>query len=85
MSEPSWNESIQRAQVEMKAPQVRRFYAKADVGETDGGGSLAYRVSPSLVQPIPFAVPRSHARAVRLPMGQVAVVGGSTWVESFTP
>ena len=55
------------------------------VGETDGGGSLAYRVSPSLVQPIPFAVPRSHARAVRLPMGQVAVVGGSTWVESFTP
>jgi len=40
MSEPSWNESIKRAQADMKAPQVKRFYAQADVGEIDGGFAL---------------------------------------------
>jgi hypothetical protein len=57
------------------------------VGESEDGGSLAYRVSSSAVEPIPFAVspPPAHARGVRLPMGPIAVVGGSTWIESFTP
>ena len=40
MSEPNWNESIKRAQADMKAPQVKRFYATADVGEIDGGFAL---------------------------------------------
>lgn len=40
MSEPNWNEAIRLAQVNMRAPVVKRFYETADVGEADGGYAL---------------------------------------------
>ena len=57
----------------------------------------AYRLSASAVAEVPFRVPRSHARAVRLPIGTpgagpIAVVGGDPdagtntgYIESFIP
>ncbi len=37
MSEPSWSDSVRRAQVLMRAPTVKRFYATASAGAADGG------------------------------------------------
>ena len=37
---PSWNEAVKRAQALMQAPQVKRFYATADISEADGGFAL---------------------------------------------
>jgi chaperone required for assembly of F1-ATPase len=37
MNDPNWNESIRRAQVLMKTPEVKRFYETADVAEAEGG------------------------------------------------
>jgi chaperone required for assembly of F1-ATPase len=37
MTEPNWNESIKRAQADMRAPEIKRFYQTADVGEAEGG------------------------------------------------
>ena len=55
------------------------------VGEDATGASHAVRVSESASTEIPFKIPRNHARALRLPMGQVAVVGGNATMESFVP
>ncbi len=55
------------------------------VGEDATGASHAVRVSQSTATEIPFKIPRNHARGVRLPMGQVAVVGGNATIESFVP
>ncbi len=40
MNEPDWDESIKRAQVQMQAPKIKRFYAEAGVGEAEGGFAL---------------------------------------------
>jgi chaperone required for assembly of F1-ATPase len=40
MNEPTWDDSIKRAQVLMQTPKVRRFYKEAGVGETRGGFAL---------------------------------------------
>ena len=40
MNEPSWDESIKRAQALMKAPEIKRVYKTADVAEEDGGFAL---------------------------------------------
>ncbi len=55
------------------------------VGEEASGVSHAFRLSASLAQEIPFKLPRSHARAVRLPLGPIAIAGGNAQMESFTP
>jgi len=55
------------------------------VGEEAGGASHAFELSSSLAQEIPFKLARNHARAVRTPMGPIAVVGGNAVMESFTP
>jgi hypothetical protein len=55
------------------------------VGEDASGAMHAYRMSSALVQEVAFKVPRNHARAVRLPTGAVAVVGGAPSMESFVP
>ena len=55
------------------------------VGEDASGAMHAYRLSASVAQEVPFKIPRSHARAVRLPTGGVAVIGGDTTMESFIP
>jgi len=38
--EPSWRQSVEAAQINMRAPEIRRFYSAADVSETDGGFAL---------------------------------------------
>jgi hypothetical protein len=55
------------------------------VGEDAGGAMHAYRVTSATAQEVAFRVPRSHARAVRLPTGPIAVVGGDPNIESFAP
>jgi hypothetical protein len=60
------------------------------VGEDAKGAMHAYRLSATAAVEVPFRVPRSHARAVRLPLGSpgagpIAVVGGATNIESFLP
>ena len=60
------------------------------VGDDVGGTTHAYRLAATSVSEVPFRVKRSHARAVRLPLGAsaagpIAVVGGDTTVESFIP
>ena len=37
---PSWDDAVKRSQALMKAPEIKRFYAKAEVGEADGGFAL---------------------------------------------
>ena len=37
---PSWNESIKRAQIQMQAPRIKRFYKTAGVAEAEGGFAL---------------------------------------------
>ena len=37
MSEPSWNDSVRSAQASMRAPELRRFYERVEVGEAEGG------------------------------------------------
>jgi chaperone required for assembly of F1-ATPase len=37
MTEPSWEQSIRRAQVSLRAVTIKRFYAAATVGEIEGG------------------------------------------------
>jgi chaperone required for assembly of F1-ATPase len=39
-NEPSWDEAIKRAQVQMQAPKVKRFYKQAGVAEAEGGFAL---------------------------------------------
>ena len=36
MSEPSWQDALKRTQAQMRAPEVKRFYLEAAVGEADG-------------------------------------------------
>jgi hypothetical protein len=63
------------------------------VGEDASGAMHAYTLSATTVVEIPFRLPRSHARAVRLPIGTagagpIAVVGGDQaggTMESFVP
>jgi chaperone required for assembly of F1-ATPase len=40
MSEPNWDEAVKRSQALMKTPEIKRFYAKAEVGEAEGGYAL---------------------------------------------
>ena len=40
MSEPSWNEAIKQAQVNMRPPVLRRFYKSAQASEAEGGFAL---------------------------------------------
>lgn len=40
MNEPSWNESIKQAQVNMRAPVLKRFYKSAQAGEAENGFAL---------------------------------------------
>jgi chaperone required for assembly of F1-ATPase len=40
MNEPDWNASVKRAQVQMQAPKIKRFYKEAGVTETEGGFAL---------------------------------------------
>ena len=59
-------------------------------GEDASGAMHAYRLSATSVAEIPFRIPRSHARAVRLPLGlgsaaPIALVGGNPTIESFIP
>ena len=59
-------------------------------GEDARGAMHAYRLSPMSVAEVPFRVPRSRARGIRLPFGApgtgpVAIVGGSPTLESFVP
>jgi hypothetical protein len=59
-------------------------------GEDASGGMHAYRLAATSVTEVPFRVARSHARAVRLPLGTpgagpIALVGGATTIESFIP
>jgi chaperone required for assembly of F1-ATPase len=42
MNEPSWDGAINRAQVLMQTPKVRRFYRDAGVGEAEGGFALTF-------------------------------------------
>jgi chaperone required for assembly of F1-ATPase len=37
MTESSWEQSIKLAQINMRAPTIKRFYVAATVGEIDGG------------------------------------------------
>jgi chaperone required for assembly of F1-ATPase len=37
MTESSWEQSIKLAQINMRTPAIKRFYATATVGEIDGG------------------------------------------------
>ncbi len=60
------------------------------VGGDANDATSAYRVSPpsssgpmGAAVPVPFKVARSHARAIELPSGAVAVVGGDKTIESF--
>jgi hypothetical protein len=55
------------------------------VGEDATFATRAFRVSPQAVAEIAVKAPRSHARAVLLPTGGVAVVGGAAPIESFVP
>jgi hypothetical protein len=55
------------------------------VGEDATGANHAFRLSSTASQPVAFKIARNHARAVRLPLGPVAVVGGNVVMESFTP
>ncbi len=55
------------------------------VGEDAAGASHAIRVSTTAATEVPFKLARNHARGVRLPLGQVAIVGGNATMESFVP
>ncbi len=67
------------------------------VGEDPSGTTHAYTLTASTAIEVPFRVPRTHARAVRLPIGPagtgpIAVVGGqpdaganTSYIESFVP
>ena len=37
MTESSWEQSVKRAQVSLRAPTIKRFYDAATVGEIEGG------------------------------------------------
>ena len=53
------------------------------VGSEASGTSHAFRMSATMATEIPFKVSRKNASALRLPMGQVAVLGGDPTLESF--
>jgi hypothetical protein len=55
------------------------------VGEDANGATHAFHVGWSMAQESTLRVPRNHARAVLLPTGAIAVVGGDTQIESFFP
>jgi chaperone required for assembly of F1-ATPase len=40
MTDPSWNDSVKRAQVNMRPPQIKRFYKSAGVGEAENGFAI---------------------------------------------
>ena len=55
------------------------------VGDDAMGVTHAARVSPTRADDVPFKAARSGARAVLLPTGAIAVVGGAQVVETFVP
>jgi hypothetical protein len=55
------------------------------VGEEADGTTHAFRFSTTAATEVHLKLPRSHARAVRLPLGPVAIVGGNLQMESFIP
>ncbi|MEO8873947.1 MAG: hypothetical protein ABI461_00035 [Polyangiaceae bacterium] len=54
-------------------------------GDDRAGASHVFRLSPTSSTEIPYKVARHGARAVRLAIPAIAVVGGANVVESFTP
>ena len=40
MNESPWDQAVRLTQVAMRAPEIKRFYAAATVGEVDGGWTL---------------------------------------------
>jgi hypothetical protein len=51
----------------------------------EDGPSCAFTWDGQIVKEIPLRIPRKGARAIRLPTGAVAIVGGSATVEQFAP
>jgi hypothetical protein len=49
------------------------------------GTTRAFRLAPATATEVKLLVPRKNARSVRLPTGNIAVVGGATTIESFRP
>lgn len=54
-------------------------------GDDPTGASHVFRLAPTASTEIAYKVPRSGARAVKLAIPAIAVVGGANVVETFTP
>ena len=54
-------------------------------GDDSTGASHVFRLGPTASSELQYKVPRRGARAVKLDVPAIAVVGGANVVESFTP
>jgi hypothetical protein len=59
--------------------------AKTTFGVAEDGDSCAFTWDGATITPVALKVPRRGARAIKLPTGEIAIVGGSTTIESFMP
>ncbi len=59
--------------------------AKTALVVAEDGPSCAFTWDGAVVKEIPLRIPRRGARAIRLPTGAIAIVGGSATMEQFIP
>jgi hypothetical protein len=55
------------------------------VGSDATGATHVYRLTPTSATELPLKVARQNARALELPTGAIAIVGGAGEIESFFP
>lgn len=82
MPAPFGGAMIPNAPLQVFSSTAKDVFALADDAD---GTTHAYRIGMDSTVEVAFKIPRKRARGLRLPTGSIAVVGGSTTIESFVP